>query len=220
MKNNSFGKVLSELRKEKGLKREDLANLLGCSAAAIGNYENDNRSPDFDTLVRIADYFNTTTDYLLGRTETKTVETNIRSVCDYTGLSDKAVEYLNFCSSECMKSRGTETDLFTGFLNYLITTNLEHDGVVTTFSECLLHYFQQLERGSKLNLKYIAENDTDKKHLLVEELIAQSRNIRYSKIDLNELTADYLEDFLDEYIKFYDKTIEQAGKDGETDGND
>lgn len=95
MKNKSFGTILSELRKEKGLKRDELANLLGCSAATIGNYENDNRCPDFDTLVKLADLFETTTDYLLGRTESKSVSPDLRLAVDYTNLSQRAVQFLH-----------------------------------------------------------------------------------------------------------------------------
>lgn len=118
MKNKSFGTILSELRKEKGLKRDELANLLGCSAAAIGNYENDNRCPDFDTLVKIADYFNTTTDYLLGRTDAKTVDTDIRAVCDFTGLSNESAMSLHLLAAAPTTLNEEYSDIL------LLTSNL------------------------------------------------------------------------------------------------
>ncbi len=95
MNKNIFGVKLSQLRKEKGLKREELASFLGCSLAAVGNYENGNRSPDFDTLVKIADYFDVTTDYLLGRTNAKTTNIELKKICDFTGLSVYSVKGLN-----------------------------------------------------------------------------------------------------------------------------
>ena len=62
-----FAERILGLRENKGLARPKVADALGCTAAAIGNYENGKRSPDFDTLIKIADYFGASTDYLLGR---------------------------------------------------------------------------------------------------------------------------------------------------------
>ncbi len=94
MANNSFAERLTQLRNEKGLKREDVAKVLGCSVSAVGNYENGNRTPDFDSLIKLVDYFNTTIDYLLGKTDIQTDDRDLQFVCQYTGLSSDAVEKL------------------------------------------------------------------------------------------------------------------------------
>ena len=80
MANNLFAERLTKLRNEKGLKREDVAKALGCSVSAVGNYENGNRTPDFDGLVALADLFTTTTDYLLGRTDVKTDDKDLKFI--------------------------------------------------------------------------------------------------------------------------------------------
>lgn len=49
----------------------------------------------FATLCQIADYYQVSTDYLLGRTDAKSPETDVRAVCEYTGLSDSAVNALH-----------------------------------------------------------------------------------------------------------------------------
>lgn len=64
-----FGERLKQLRTEKGLFQKELAKILGVSAGAIGMYENGKRTPDFEILNKIADYFNVSVDYLLGRTD-------------------------------------------------------------------------------------------------------------------------------------------------------
>ena len=46
-----------------------MAQKLGIAKSTISMYENGNREPDFETLEKIADFFNVDTDYLLGRTE-------------------------------------------------------------------------------------------------------------------------------------------------------
>lgn len=49
------------------IKLKALAPKLGISPSTLGNYALGLREPDFEILVRIADYFNVSTDYLLGR---------------------------------------------------------------------------------------------------------------------------------------------------------
>ncbi len=58
---------LRELRKDKGLRQVDLAQILGISPQSLGYYENQVNKPDPDMLIKIANYFNVTIDYLLGR---------------------------------------------------------------------------------------------------------------------------------------------------------
>lgn len=65
-----FGTRITALRKQKKLLQADLANKIGIARATYGAYEQGTRQPDFDTLEKIADYFEVSTDYLLGRTDT------------------------------------------------------------------------------------------------------------------------------------------------------
>jgi len=68
-----FGKRLKALREELGIKQTELARNLDISASTIGMYEQNRRTPDAEMLSKIAEYFNVTTDYLLCRTDTKSV---------------------------------------------------------------------------------------------------------------------------------------------------
>lgn len=63
-----FTDRLKNLRKEKGLYQKDLAKALNVGRTTIGNYEQGIRFPDKDILNDLADYFNVSIDYLLGRT--------------------------------------------------------------------------------------------------------------------------------------------------------
>ena len=60
---------LRELRTQKGLTQAELSKTLQVSASSIGMYEQGRREPDNETLGKIANYFNVTNDYLLGRTD-------------------------------------------------------------------------------------------------------------------------------------------------------
>jgi transcriptional regulator with XRE-family HTH domain len=69
-----FSKRLKSLREELGLNQSSLAKNLGISASTIGMYEQNRRTPDNEMLTKIAEYFNVSTDYLLGRTDIRNIE--------------------------------------------------------------------------------------------------------------------------------------------------
>lgn len=62
-----FSNVLQQLRKDARLTQDQIADALGIPKRTYGSWERNERQPDFEMLGRIADYFNVTTDYLLGR---------------------------------------------------------------------------------------------------------------------------------------------------------
>ena len=56
------------LREQHNLSQTDLARILNISRQSYNFYENEKRDPDTEMLIRIADFFNVSLDYLLGRT--------------------------------------------------------------------------------------------------------------------------------------------------------
>lgn len=66
---NRFRVRLKELRKENNMTQRNLADKLGVVRTAIANYETGRTIPDSETLNHLATILNTTTDYLLGRTD-------------------------------------------------------------------------------------------------------------------------------------------------------
>lgn len=66
-----FGERLAKARAEKGLSQYQAAEQLGFSRGQLANYEQGTREPDYETLTLLADYFNVSIDYLLGRTNVK-----------------------------------------------------------------------------------------------------------------------------------------------------
>lgn len=64
-----FGERLKELREEKGMSQQDLAYFLNISRSSVSAYENNTNYPDPQILVKLADLFDVSLDYLLGRTK-------------------------------------------------------------------------------------------------------------------------------------------------------
>lgn len=68
-----FGTRLHTLRKERKLRQEDMAKQLGIARTTYAMYEQGNREPDYNTLIKLATFFEVSIDYLLGTTEIRQV---------------------------------------------------------------------------------------------------------------------------------------------------
>ena len=62
-----FEERLRQLRKRKGYTQLEMATNIGLTRGQIANYEQGKREPSFETLIKIADFFGVSLDYLLGR---------------------------------------------------------------------------------------------------------------------------------------------------------
>lgn len=61
----NLGETLRNLIEQQGITQREMARKLDISPSALGNYVQNTREPDYDTLVKIADYFQVSTDCLL-----------------------------------------------------------------------------------------------------------------------------------------------------------
>ena len=62
-------KNLKAIRNERGISQQTLAVALGITQQSVNKYENHKIEPDINTLIAIANYFDVTVDYLIGRTD-------------------------------------------------------------------------------------------------------------------------------------------------------
>lgn len=60
-------KRIKQLRSNQKISQQELGNILGVTKVSVSCYENGKRVPSLDTLIKIAKYFNTSLDYLVGR---------------------------------------------------------------------------------------------------------------------------------------------------------
>ena len=106
----NFQNIFRKLRTSSNLTQNAIAEKLGISRSTIGMYETGAREPDFETLEKIADYFNVDTDFLLGRTNQTTM------------LPETVGKY----------SKTRELDIYMN--NYLLTTKERYSLIQRTFS--------------------------------------------------------------------------------------
>lgn len=65
----NFGEHLKEVRLSHNITQKQLAQAIGASERGIQNYETGTRNPTYDILIALADYFDVSLDYLVGRTD-------------------------------------------------------------------------------------------------------------------------------------------------------
>ena len=85
---------IKELRTSYGLTQVDFAKQLSISKQAVSNWENNNIQPSIDMLLKIADFFGVSTDYLLGRNNDYSLDTN--------GLSSVEIAHIQMLISDIL----------------------------------------------------------------------------------------------------------------------
>lgn len=85
------GNRIAELRDQHGWTQEELAHSIGITRAALSHYEKNRRKPDYEILTKLADKFNVSIDYLIGRTKQPQIilDQEVREFVDQLELSDE-----------------------------------------------------------------------------------------------------------------------------------
>lgn len=66
-----LGKRLKELRKEKGISQQVVANLFKVTRPCVCYWETGKRVPDYQTLIALSDFYNVTVDYIVGKSSSR-----------------------------------------------------------------------------------------------------------------------------------------------------
>ena len=99
---NVFSERLTQLREDRGLKRQEVADALEISRASLEYYEKGQRKPDIEVAARIAKYYGVSTDYLVGVSAaqvTASENETLKTVCDYLGISETSAEQVSYLTS-------------------------------------------------------------------------------------------------------------------------
>jgi transcriptional regulator with XRE-family HTH domain len=84
---------IAELRMSRHMTQDELAAKLGISRAALSHYEKGRREPDYETLIKIADLFQVSLDYIMCRTDDPRMHLSeeVRQFSDALELSDEDI---------------------------------------------------------------------------------------------------------------------------------
>lgn len=102
----AFPSNLRELMEERQTTQKKLADVIGMRPQTVSLYVTGQSVPDINCLNKIAEFFNVSADWLIGRPNCpKAVNADARAVMKYTGLSEAAVSWLNSLRGEADKLR-------------------------------------------------------------------------------------------------------------------
>ena len=169
---------LQKLIDGSGKTRQQIANDLYCDTSTITKHYKGDRNITTDYLVKYAKYFGVSVDYLLGLSNTPSYDTNLRAVCDYTGLNEKAVNTLKLdLSKNCVVD----------ILNFLLSS----EGFSDFYDLCnslsaLPNYYSRLAGYKQYIIKeynYHDEIPKEKQEHYDEDLYIYFENKKY--LDLN-----------------------------------
>jgi Predicted transcriptional regulators len=105
-----FSIRLKELRDDKMISQKDFAKIIGVAQSTYALYETRKREPALDVLIKIAQYFNVTTDYLLGLSEGATIENEF--IYQDTALNNESIFFL-----KQLKDRPEYSKIFNDLIN-------------------------------------------------------------------------------------------------------
>lgn len=94
MVKETFATRITELRKSRNISQQQLADGIGITRQSLGRYESSERTADIEILARIAEYFNVSTDYLLGRADEPFADPDDAAICKKLGIGWETLEAL------------------------------------------------------------------------------------------------------------------------------
>lgn len=91
----TIGQRLNAALAEKDVKQKELAKYLAVTDNTVSYWCSGKRTPNTEQIIKISNRLDVSTDYLLGLSEPKTRDDDLKFVCEYTGLSEDAVGVLS-----------------------------------------------------------------------------------------------------------------------------
>ena len=90
-----FPERLKGIIGERDVTLRELVKRIGVSLGILSDWQNGNKKPKVESVIKLATYFNVSTDYLLGLTDVRSVDDSVQAVARKTGLSENAIDILS-----------------------------------------------------------------------------------------------------------------------------
>lgn len=197
-RDEDFPKRLRQLINEDGRVLEVIAADVQVSKTNLSDWQTGKTMPRADSLRLLAKYFNVTTDYLLGLTDARTIDTDLRAAAEYTGLSDDAIRSLHTLTVCPIDQRERISQLIEcGALWDLVRRLNNFASAMRAQERKRLKYKEELTKAKTIGRKEvikIVENAMAKvEQLDMDEAAVLFYRIQYIDIDVDTLTNELVE---------------------------
>jgi len=185
-----FSKRLILLREQHGITQQELADQLEITRQSLSLYEKAERTINIELLAKIADFFNVTTDYLMGRTEVSSMEADIQIACKVTGLKNDYIETLKAATNERINNKNSSDKTFIDAINALFYG-------ITRKPMVLYNIIDLLENDIKLVNSEIDKNAINEINTSMQGLGVVLSHREYFEI-IKQMTKTSFNDVVDE----------------------
>lgn len=201
--NAELGNKIKALREEKKETQDDLKKVLNFNNRQQVSYiERGDRLPTLEQICILAQHYSVTADYLLGLSDVATNDTNLKAVCDYTGLSEKAIKDLHFIKTYYFDN--DNIDILNSIISYFVYSGNE---VIKN----IINQLNKISKENSENAKLLEE--INKKQYFTPDIQEQLDRISCSDSTLlNGMIFELQQDFLDlinEYTNYKEIISEQ-----------
>jgi transcriptional regulator with XRE-family HTH domain len=205
-----FAARLRELMETPDISQAKVAEPVGVTRQAISSYSLGTSVPDIDKLVRIAEFFDVSTEFLLGRTEIKKVDATKQAAAEYLDLSEEAIDAIRL-----LKYGHMEQNFLDGFK---LTTQME------PLADMLSSWIEAVDLSKLLSdlyrvVRVCMEYSQSGKHPERYELDAKDKkaiwdvqDMGYVVLSLSEQLDFYMQSAAEVFRKSVDRLLDEAIK--------
>lgn len=94
--------IIKNIRTSNHLTQSDFGRILKCDRYRVADIERGKTTPTIEDIKIISKEFNISSDYLLGISDVQSTDTDVKMICEYTGLSEYSVDVLRFFNGHDM----------------------------------------------------------------------------------------------------------------------
>ncbi len=205
-----FATRLRELLDTPKISQAKVAEFVGVTRQAISSYSLGTSVPDIDKLVKIAAFFEVSTEYLLGHTEIKKVDPTKQAVAEYLNLTEEAIDKIKLLRYGHLEQHFAD--------DYKLTTKLEpladifNDWIESVNLSKLL---SDLHRSLIASMRFDQSGKYPERYQLDEEgkqAACLIEDMGYVLLDLQEQINFYTQSAITEFQKSIDKLMDKTTK--------
>lgn len=208
---NIFATRLRELMEQTKTTQGTLAKESGCSRQAISQYMDGSSMPNVDKLLSIADYFDVSIDYLLGREDKKNEKELQHIVSGYTGLSEGAIHYLRY-SVRTWQKNTLPTDTLS------ICNQFIEKGSFSLLIEAMSDYYNELESATNvigsaaLTLKEMYDERDDSHVFDISSFSGFSNELKLHMFEMQNIPNEFMHKYAKKKHDKYQNEVDKLNK--------